>query len=392
MKKLAVFASLLMAFGLKAQNLVENPSFEDPLFCPYSDTLALSEIISPWNSYFGTPDYYHPCGFPGSDSATNNSLPFDGQGFVGIEVYGDNGGGTLRREYVHSELSEPLEAGKFYRVGFYVKPLNNDLTGQSFGINNLGMLLTDSIIDTIPTDAVLDDYQPQVEVDDPIIQTNFWTPVCGIYKAKGGERYLTIGNFKDDISTSATPLENSMAPQRAYVMIDYVEVVENDIPQLPADTVICQEGRIDLRIAGPNISVMWSDETTDPNFIITNPGLYTARISNGACTYLDSILVEQINCEECILYAPTAFTPNGDRLNDVFTIEANCLDDGYLLEYDLRIFDKWGRKVFESQSPRTGWDGGDEPQGVYSYTIEYRFNSERETKTRVKRGFVTIYK
>lgn len=390
MKKIILLFFLSLSGTMLAQNLVRNGSLENTGNCPIVDSV-FNNYVNPWDFYNGDPDYYHPCGFPGSDSATNNALPFDGDGFAGIDVYGTDGT-NFRREYLHAELKSPLEAGKFYRVSFYVLPRNNDLKGDSYGVNNIGLLLTDTVIDTVRADNLIP-ASPQVIAEDPITQVNYWTSVCGIIKAEGGERYITIGNFSQDNETMAVPLENAGSPATAYYMIDYVEVVENDLPQLPQDTVICQEGRIDLRVAGPNISVQWNDETTTSNFIITQPGLYTATISNGICTFVDSILVEQVNCEECVTYAPNAFTPNGDGRNDIFIITPICDADGYLELYDLRIFDKWGRKVFETQSPEVGWDGKNaEHKGVYTYTLEYRFSSERETKTRIKRGFITLLK
>ncbi len=390
MKKLSLLFFLVVGVSLFGQNLVRNGSLENTGNCPIVDSI-FNNYVNPWDFYNGDPDYYHPCGFPGSDSATNNALPFDGEGFAGIDVYGTDGT-NFNREYLHTELKSPLEEGKFYRVSFYVLPRNNDLKGDSYGINNIGLLLTDTVIDTVRADNLIP-ASPQVVASDPITQVNYWTAVCGIIKAKGGERYITIGNFSQDNETMAVPLENAGSPSTAYYMIDYVEVVENDLPQLPEDTVICQEGRIDLRVAGPNISVVWNDETTTSNYIITKPGLYTATISNGICSFTDSLLVEQVNCEECITYAPNAFTPNGDGRNDIFIITPICDADGYLELYDLRIFDKWGRKVFETQSPEVGWDGKNaKHKGVYTYTLEYRFSSERETKTRIKRGFITLLK
>lgn len=390
MKKLTLLIFALLSTALSAQNLVRNGSLENTGDCPFLAT-NWNIYVNPWSPIGGNADYYHPCGFPGNDSATNNALPFDGEGFAGIDVYGTDGT-EFNREYLRTELSAPLEEGKFYRLSFYVLPRNNDLKGDSYGINNIGLLLTDTIIDSIPPNNLIS-ASPQIVASEPIIQENYWTSVCGIIKAKGGEQYITIGNFSQDAETMAVPLENASSPATAYYMVDFVEVVENDIPQLPPDTVICQEGRIDLRIGGPNITVEWNDESTTNNYIVTQPGIYWANISNGICTYTDSILVEPVNCEECIIYAPTAFTPDGDNTNDFFEVTPVCESDGYLEHFDLRIFDKWGRKVFESQSPDVSWNGDNaEHKGVYTYTLEYRFSSQRETKTRIKRGFVTLLK
>jgi len=71
-------------------------------------------------------------------------------------------------------------------------------------------------------------------------------------------------------------------------------------------------------------------------------------------------------------YIPKAFTPNTDGINDYF------FDAGYVLDvqnYKLAIFNRWGQKVYESDSFREFWngtnsDGSPSPEGVYVYTIE----------------------
>lgn len=386
---LAVIASLL-TINTKAQNLVRNGSFENTDDCPIASPL-FQDYVRPWTYFIGEPDYFHPCGDPGNAATTNNALAFDGGGFIGLDVYGQDNGQYLR-DYAHGELERPLDSGVLYRVTFYVLPVNNDGETISMGIRDIGVLLTDSIIDTIPDNNVLSDYRPQVKAASPVVQQNYWTSICGFYRAKGGERYLTIGNFSIDEETEFLPLDNATNPQRGYILVDYLQIVENDFPSLPQDTVICAEGRIDLIIDAPNISVEWEDETTDRLYVVTEPGLYTAQISNGICTYTDSILVEPINCNECVIYAPKAFTPlNGDELNQTWAVIPSCAEEGLLLEYDLKIYDRWGRKVFESASHEVGWDGNNASyRGIYTYTLEYTFASERKRKTRFDRGFFTL--
>lgn len=75
----------------------------------------------------------------------------------------------------------------------------------------------------------------------------------------------------------------------------------------------------------------------------------------------------------CALYVPNAFTPNGDNLNERFVVKHG--EDCELLEYSIKIFDRWGRLIFESESARSSesWDGtfdGDPvKQGVYMFRI-----------------------
>ena len=401
MKKIALSVALsLLSLGGWSQekdNLVENPSFENTGDCPIISPVFL-DFIEPWTHYFGAPEYYHrTCGDPGSPTTTNNTQAFDGSGFVKIAVYGDTGSAYVR-EYVHGELDEALEEGKYYRVTFYVKPLNNDAAGISYGINNIGLALTEEPIDSVNDDRVYDEITPQVKSTDVIITETYWTAICGIVKAKGGERHITIGNFNEDFETTATPLLGAANPGTAEYMIDFVEVVENDLPSLPEDTIICFEERIDLRVSAPDVSVEWSDESRNANFTITEPGIYFATISTPRCSYTDSILVEEAVCDECKIYVPNAFTPNNDRLNDVFKLQAECED---LQTFHLSIFDRWGQKVFESTNPDLTdndalyWDGTHNDgercaQGIYSYTLEYEYPLFRRTQTLTRRGTITL--
>jgi len=52
--------------------------------------------------------------------------------------------------------------------------------------------------------------------------------------------------------------------------------------------------------------------------------------------------------------APNAFSPNGDGHNDYFTLEGwkSCL-----VEFEVRIYDRWGEKVYDSKDILQGWDG-----------------------------------
>ena len=391
MKRATILLLTILSYVTYAQNLVKNPGLENTDECPIV-SIDLEDIIDPWTHYFGSPDYFHmSCGFPGSPTTTNLAQPFDGSGFVGLAVYGDTG--AYEREYLHGELKEPLEAGVFYRVTFYVRPVNNDADGISYGINNLGMFISNSPLDSVPMERFYE-VNPQVNSKDPIIGESYWTPVCGIYHAKGGERNITIGNFFRDSDTQVLPLTGASTPQKAYYLVDGIEVVENDLPQLPEDTIICFEERIDLHLEAPDVNIRWSDGSTGSNFLITEPGTYYATISDPACTYTDTIVAEPTNCVDCKIYAANAFTPNGDGINDFFEVSASCVKhptEEYFKSYHISIFDRWGQKVFEATDPSISWDGGDDDgQGVYTYTIEYSFQVYRKTQTLVKRGTITL--
>jgi gliding motility-associated-like protein len=67
--------------------------------------------------------------------------------------------------------------------------------------------------------------------------------------------------------------------------------------------------------------------------------------------------------------APTAFSPNGDDVNDTFRMRG-----GPFAEYELRVFNEWGNQVFISTDPDIGWNGAYkdkmQPTGVYIWTFK----------------------
>ncbi len=102
------------------------------------------------------------------------------------------------------------------------------------------------------------------------------------------------------------------------------------------------------------------------------------------CSVSQSVTVYVGNGED--FYAPNAFTPNGDGNNDVFTMYGFGLS-----KLNLKIFNRWGEKVFDSSNQWQGWDGTykgeNQNPGVYTYYAEGVYLNG---KTREKEGTVTL--
>ncbi len=99
--------------------------------------------------------------------------------------------------------------------------------------------------------------------------------------------------------------------------------------------------------------------------------------------------------ETCINYPskiliPTAFTPNGDLLNDTLFINGAGLK-----AYDFRVYDRWGKCVFQSTDITEGWNGrlqntGDPCQsGIYSYIL---IAKGQDFKRYNQKGIITLLK
>jgi gliding motility-associated-like protein len=87
-----------------------------------------------------------------------------------------------------------------------------------------------------------------------------------------------------------------------------------------------------------------------------------------------------------LLDVPNAFTPGRFGTNAVVKVM------GFgITHMDFRIYNRWGRLVFESTDPNIGWDGyyqGQiQPMDVYAYTLEADFSNGKHV---TKKGDITL--
>jgi gliding motility-associated-like protein len=83
------------------------------------------------------------------------------------------------------------------------------------------------------------------------------------------------------------------------------------------------------------------------------------------------------------IYIPSAFTPNGDGLNDTFGVKGEGIKD-----YRILVYNRWGEVIFESTNVRKQWDGKFDGSPVEQGTYVYQLfaNGARKGKT----GTVTV--
>lgn len=141
-------------------------------------------------------------------------------------------------------------------------------------------------------------------------------------------------------------------------------------PDLGPDLTLCEGDSIILQ-GGSFPSYLWQDGSTQPIFIVRAGGLYRLTVADICGTISDEVNVQSIACK---IYFPSAFSPNGDGLNDQF----KALSLGGLQRFHLSVFDRFGNKVFESFDSRNGWDGTvsgkNQNSGVYVWYCEFRQN------------------
>jgi OmpA-OmpF porin, OOP family len=214
-QSICVIALILIFPFTGAQNLVPNPGFEIYKKCPCDYTISYRKQLIP--GWFlptkGTSDYFNSCAkFTVSvpQNFMGYCLPEEGQAYAGIIVLEDppvNNNKTHLinyREYLQSKLITPLINNQLYLVKFYfsIAPYS------TFSINRLGAYISKKKIGKRYNSKVLSE-KPQIYMDTSIIMHNCskWYTVSDTFCAKGGEEYLTIGNFYDDIHTKYETLE-----------------------------------------------------------------------------------------------------------------------------------------------------------------------------------------
>ena len=98
-----------------------------------------------------------------------------------------------------------------------------------------------------------------------------------------------------------------------------------------------------------------SSNIVNPYHKYNNIDAYTVRlvsITKEGC--VDSVLQQIVVENEPTIYVPSAFSPDGDNINDLFVVQANGID---LDNYNLKIYDRWGEIIFESNDLYDSWDG-----------------------------------
>lgn len=243
---ITILCFLVLAILTKAQskvgegeNLIDNPSFESHRECPHKiDALGTMTIVEGWfQPTAGSADYFNLCGTRDC-SVPQNKLgiqePRDGIAYCGIYCSKPE-----YREYLQTQLKQPLEAGKEYRLTFYVSlseyssgtiaTIGGLLTKERLSDTTRNILMKKYIRHISPkiTQTVATYYEPQVvnPYEAVITDTKNWTRISGVFTAEGGEEFLTIGNFCPTSKSNLTDIDSlSYILPGSYFYIDSVSL------------------------------------------------------------------------------------------------------------------------------------------------------------------------
>lgn len=255
---------LLVCASVEAQNLVPNPGFEEYITCPKETGKRQVNIIGWTQPTSGAMDYFNrcsaTCGVP--ENAMGRQEPKNGDACIGLLLFHDK-----HRSYSQIELKNPLVEGNTYNVEFSVS-----LSEKSkFAIGNIGAYFTAAKFES-KTDGVLECFEsfedrgskeiiaglckPQIRNPSASFISDIydWTTISGNFKARGGEKYIIIGNFYTSDGTKALDVDGKNP--NAYYYIDDVAVYQSGTkPEpfpsagfIPAEGITRSGDLVDTRI------------------------------------------------------------------------------------------------------------------------------------------------
>jgi gliding motility-associated-like protein len=320
------------------QNLVPNHSFEQYVNCPQTvapNSAFLSNHVENWfSASFGisSPDYFNRCNtnFMSAGIPLNyvgEQEPSNGSAYAGIYVWTTSG----FREFVEIQLIHLLQANKTYYIELYV----SFAEGISIACHTLGVYFSQNMLWC--NGCYYFSIIPQIENTKQIqalTDRENWMKISGTFIAQGGEKYLTIGNFRDtnnlELDTISSPLPWGGNPSVSYYYIDDVFLYDYEDWQA------------------------WQDSLNN-NIPEPNP-----------------------------LKLPNAFSPNGDGMNDFFVIEG-------VEQYphnELYIYNRWGELVYYKENYDNSFKGESNTktpygkqltEGTYFYIFRTGIDNESYT-------------
>ena len=154
--------------------------------------------------------------------------------------------------------------------------------------------------------------------------------------------------------------------------VDYLHDFEVN---LGTDTTLCEGDELVLSANLPFCTYRWQDGSTEPRFVVRQPGSYSVTATNLCYSHNDDIDIDYEPCAQ-ELWMPNAFTPNGDGLNDRLLPVFGHPDE--IEDFEMMVYDRWGSMVFLTKDMHTGWDGGNLPRGMYVWVIRYKSAREEE--------------
>lgn len=148
------------------------------------------------------------------------------------------------------------------------------------------------------------------------------------------------------------------------------------------DTSICIGETLLLDAESSGNTYLWQDGSTISSYIVNQQGTYSVEVNLNECVISDTIQITEDICSST-LEIPNVFTPDNDGVNDYFI----PISTGEVSSMKTVIYNRWGRKVFETDNPMIEWSGESSSSGTYFWVISFKDGDEYK---KVLNGHLTL--
>jgi gliding motility-associated-like protein len=159
---------------------------------------------------------------------------------------------------------------------------------------------------------------------------------------------------------------------------------------LGADRNICT-GQSTILDAGAGFTTyLWSTGATKRTITVSTTGTYSVTVTQSGCSASDSVNVSS-SITDCTgeLWFPSAFTPNGDGMNDFFRPKGINI-----AKFHLTVYSRWGQMLFETEDMERGWDGSVKgilcPPDTYTFVATYEGTENPGKRKKVQGSFILM--
>ncbi len=222
---------------------------------------------------------------------------------------------------------------------------------------------------------------PTVEIGDSLVFCNSIIPVdFEVGKLDNEEVYSWSNGTSEPTTRFSSPGKHWVQIRNKCATVsDTVEFILSNSPTvtLIPDTTLCGNFNLTLDAGNPGMNYLWMPfGDTTQTIQATEQTVYSVTVYNKYDCEASAQMEIKPDCVSKS-FIPTAFSPNGDGLNDVFRPTLINFED-----YKLQVYNRWGELLYESKDVKAGWDGtfrGNPVQdGVYTYIMRYKTTEDMQ--------------
>ncbi len=261
-------------------------------------------------------------------------------------------------DQLNTSLSSPLlTVSPFVPTTYYIR------------IGENGCFLEDSVrvslfegqiqLDTFMEICLGDSAQILATVTSPDSLTYSWSPSMDILSGNGSNLIWVKPNATTTYTLTATNRAGCVITKSIRVRVSPLPLFPFGVTANP-DTIFAGQ-LVQLNVVPKGYNYSWTPSSLVSNSSISDPTTSPSSTTTFGVTVEDTtcarsaevtVVLIDVVCGPPDLFVPNAFSPNGDGENDLLRVRGNNITD-----MTLRIYHRWGEKVFESTDQSQGWDG-----------------------------------